>query len=389
MILLGLLLALCACGASPAPPKPVALAVPKAMQTRTVAERKASVCAREHLIALEPAWLPSPTAPKVDGIVRKVSVMDAATKQNVDIPGDALSRMRIGEPFSPESAREVSRRLWKTGRFDDIAVDTDTSAQNVAVVFRVTKKRTIAEVFSTGADVEPWSPWLSALHLATGAIYDPVAVVSAGYAFADSLGKRGYLDAALSLGSDFSDDTHTAVDICVRFEPGPQITLDKIDVRGSAHSAALSALVAREDDKNVHGAVIDGDVLERDLLVMAAWLYDQGLLAHKIDKTIERKGELLTIVLTVTDGAVYRYSGIDVRGDLLAPKPEYMKLIKQRRGDVFSRTTMMKVIDDAKALHKTLGREDLEVEPETELDPAKNTVSIVIAIHDPKKKRVH
>jgi len=368
----------CACGGAAAAPKPVALATPRS-HARTLAERKATACGREHLVPVAAPWVASAdsaSSAAMSGVVGQVSVVDGKGGR-VDVDADVLNPVRIGARLTLDDTRESARRLWKTGKFDDITIDTEpSSGRRIAVVFRVALRRLIGEVFTNNTETD-------ALHLSTGVVYDPVAIVSAGMAFAHSFAQQGYPDFALSLTSDFSDDTHRTVDVCIRFDRGSKVTLEAIDVRGSAYVGPLSALLAREDTANVRGNVIDEAVLERDPLVMSAWLYDHGLLEHKIQQSLERQSDVVTVVFQVTDGPVYRYGSFDVRGDLLAPKPDYMKLVTEKRGDVFNRTATLKIIADIKALNGTLGHSDTDVEPNVEMDAAKHTVALVFTVRAP------
>jgi outer membrane protein insertion porin family len=275
-------------------------------------------------------------------------------------------------PFDASQAREVVRRLWTSGKWDDVAVETTREGDGVALVFRVTPKREIANVFAPDeGDASP-------LHVAQNAPYDPVAIVSARSSYSSELARQGYLDARVSVSSAFAD---RAVDVCVRIVRGPLVLLDTIVVRGSAYAASLQPLF----ETNVHGVALDMELLERDLLLAGAALYDRGLLAHKIQKTIARKGDELSVVVDVTDGPVYRYSRIDVRGDLLAPKAEYTKLVTPKAGDVFNRAQMLTVMDAMRALDTAKGRADAEIEPETTLDEKTHTVALVLAIKHPKR----
>jgi outer membrane protein insertion porin family len=131
--------------------------------------------------------------------------------------------------------------------------------------------------------------------------------------------------------------------------------------------------------------VLDEQALDRDLSAMAAALYDRGLLTPKVEKSVVRLHDTLTVYINVTDGPVYRYSRIDVRGDLVATKAEYMKLVTAKAGDVVVRSSMMKVMDDIRALDASKGHAGAEVEPETTLDEKSHTMALVLGIKHPKR----
>jgi outer membrane protein insertion porin family len=368
-----LFVACIACGHAGGAARPVVLANAPP-HVPTTAERRADVCARSDLVALEGPVLASGSAVAEHGVVKSVSARDASGR-DVDVGAQTLALLPRGVELDAAQAREVVRRLWTTGKYDDVAVETAREGEGIAVVFRVTPKRVIANVFVSGdADVV-------ALHLTEGAVYDPVALVSARNALIGSLVREGHLDATVTVSSAFADADRRALDVCVRADRGPRVVLDAIVVRGTAYVSILEPIFADVH----HGAALDDQVFERDLLLASAALYDRGLLEHKIGKTIERHGDELTVRLDVADGAVYRYSRIDVRGDLAAPKAAYAKLVTQKPGDVFDRSAMLHVMDAIRALDASSGHAGVEIEPETTLDEKAHTVALVLALKQPKR----
>jgi len=222
-----------------------------------------------------------------------------------------------------------------------------------------------------------------AAHLSAGTLYDPVTLVSTRTTLLDEMKKHGYVDATAITSSAFGDVDRRAIDVCIRIDRGPRVTLDRVVVRGSAYGPTLESIASAGE--NVHGAILDEQILERDVLLMSAALYDRGLLTHKIGKTIERHGNELTVTVDVTDGPVYRYSSLDVRGDLAAPKAAYLALAPMKRGDVFDRSAVLKVIEAVRALDAAKNRERIEIEPETALDEKTHTVALVLSLRDPGK----
>jgi outer membrane protein assembly factor BamA len=368
-------LACVACAPAPRAVHPAVLASAPP-HVPTIAERRADVCARSGLVALEGPLVASSNPVAEHGVVQSVSVRDASNRE-VAVDAQTLALLPRDAELDATRAREVVRRLWTSGKWDDVAVETTRGSKDdaVAVVFRVTPKRDIANVF-TVAESDA-----SALHVSQGTPYDPVAIISARTSYMNELAHEGRLDARVSVSSAFADVDHRTMDVCVSIDRGPLVVLDALVVRGSAYAVALQASF----ESNVPGSVLDEQLLERDLLRTAATLYDRGLLTSKVQKTIQRAGNALTVVVDVTDGPVYRYSHLDVRGELAAPRGEYMKLVTPKAGDVFDRSAMLKVMETIRALDAAKGHADSEIEPETTLDEKKHTVALVLAIKHPKR----
>jgi len=360
-----------------AAPPPAKVAIVKA-HVRTLGERRDDVCARKDLVPMG-ASVVGDELQFDSAIVRSVHVRDASNAE-VALGDETTSAIRIGAPLTADASRETLQRVWQTGKFADVAIDTEPTspveAGAVSVIVRVVPKRTIANVFVSG-DAQP-----DALHVSQGSTYDAVAITSAKRAVLDFERTEGHLDATLEVSSAIAE--HDAVDVCVKLMRGPRVTIDAIKVHGSAYDAALTALLAREDTVNVPDKVPNEEMLARDDLVLTAELYDHGLLNGEVKRTKERHGASITIDFAIKDGVQFHYGVVDVKGDLAAPKGDYMKLVTLKQGDVFSRTEAMAVLEKVRAMAKSAAKkDDIEVEPETELDVANQSVALTIAIHDP------
>jgi outer membrane protein assembly factor BamA len=363
---MGLALATAACGTAPRVSHPMVLASTPA-HVATIAERRADVCGRSDLVVLEGPLVASGTLLAENGVVKAVSVRDAAGR-DVAVDAQTLALVPRDAAFDTAQAREVVRRLWTSGKWDDVAVETTRDGDGIDVAFRVTPKREIANVFASDES------GATALRISQGALYDPVAIVSSRGSYVKELAREGRLDATVVVSSAFGDADHHAVDVCVRIDRGPLVVLGSVVVTGSAYASVLEPIFAA----HTHGAPLEVDALERDILLASAALYDRGLLVQKITKTIERKGDELTVHVDVVDGPVYRYARIDVRGDVAASNAEYAKLVTPKPGDVFNRAQMLEVIEKIRA-------RGAEIEPETTLDEKTHTVALVLAIKHPKR----
>ena len=368
----------CACGGASPAAHVVELPATRS-RGPTTAERRADVCARRDLAPGGETIAAAAESPAEHGVVRDVAVRDAAGR-NVQVGADALAPIAIGKPYDEAAAQEVERRVWKTGRFSEIALETTPADGGVHLVVRVAPKRTIGRVFlqddATADD-------LAALRVAAGAVYDPAALFAARGKLRNALFEKGLLDAEIALSSASGELDPSTVDVCVRIRRGPIVTVGSIEVHGSAFDAELRATLAREDTTNVAGAVPDYEVLDRDDLVLQAELWDRGLLSSKVVRKVDRTGDALAVSWTITDGPVFHYGKIDVRGALAAPKARYLALLAGlKRGAVFRRSDAAAAIQAIEGLHAGLGRSNLTVEPDTELDAAHGTVSLVFVIGD-------
>ena len=136
-----------ACGAAPRALHPMVLASAPA-HVPTIAERRADVCGRSDLVTLEGPLVASGTTQEEHGAVKSVSARDASGR-DVAVDARTLALVTRDAAFDVAQAREVVRRLWTSGKWDDVAVETTRDGDGIDVVFRVTPKREIANVFAS------------------------------------------------------------------------------------------------------------------------------------------------------------------------------------------------------------------------------------------------
>jgi len=344
----------------------------------TPRERQAAACSAA--LAAEQGGLVA-AADEADEhrIVRAVEIRDGAGHLVEEALVHELP-VKAGEAYDAARGREAVRRIWATGRYADVAIDSRTEADGVAILFRVTPRSTIERLFVVDASDED----ARSLHAREGGAYEPAALYSSARAIEGSYRDRGYLDAKLQIGSARIGEGR--VDVCVAAHLGPLVVISSIDFAGTTHEAELRGLITSEDGKNAPGGILDRDLLDRDALLMSARLYDLGYVAHKLAYRTERRGAELRVIFDVEENGVYRLGKIDVQGDLGAPKAAYQKLLTSRRGDVFNRTAFAAEIEAIRALERDAGRKDVDVDPVTNLDAATHVIDITIELHDPHKR---
>jgi outer membrane protein insertion porin family len=129
----------------------------------------------------------------------------------------------------------------------------------------------------------------------------------------------------------------------------------------------------------------DRDVLERDLLVLAAHYYDRGYIQVDVGKpamTAGADGRSMTLRIAVQEGPQYRvrlFEAADrVNGLAVPPMGGWTTRVKP--GDVFSRHDLMVELGWLTRIYQDAGYADVTAEPDTDLDPAAGEVTIRVPI---------
>jgi outer membrane protein insertion porin family len=215
-----------------------------------------------------------------------------------------------------------------------------------------------------------------ALRLVAGARYQPGAV-SAGLSDArDELVEQGYRDAKITVtGRQLPDNR---VDVCIHVDRGPKLLVGSVTITGNqaVPSADLLALVTAKQ-----GEPLADLVLERDVLKLQALYFDRGFLKSTISSPEIRVVDgALSVGITVSEGPVFTIGSIGVKGDLVTTKAAYQRRLSVKPGDVFNRSKVMADMERIRALHREQNAPDVDIEPETTLDPSKKRVDLVLRI---------
>ena len=297
----------------------------------------------------------------------------------------AAAGMAVGDDFDATKAQAALRALYALGGFEDVSMDVGEKDAGLLVRFHLKPRAILGEVYLEG-DVDDKAELGRSLHASAGEKYSPVALASARRGVLETLQNTGYTDARMDLHAARADDGK--VDLCVTMSRGPKITIDKVKFVGllTVPESELTAKLDTDGNRvNTKGAILDAQRMERSVLDMAALLFDRGMAMSEVHFELERHEATMTIVVKVTEGAVFHLRRYDVRGDLIADPKTYAKLLKAKPKDVFSRTKLMADVAALQAFHKSKDREDVIVEPRTDIDVAGKTIDLIFELTDPKK----
>jgi len=146
--------------------------------------------------------------------------------------------------------------------------------------------------------------------------------------------------------------------------------------------------VMRTDD--VDAGPYDPDVLERDLLLIAAAYYDHGYVNVKVGEPIvvTAKDGTVDIRIPISEGVRFRIGKLeiderDANGASVPPLGgiPLRERLRPRDGDWFSRKVLIEDLSAIRRLYHDEGYGSVEADPETELDPQHATMDVTIPVH--------
>ena len=275
-------------------------------------------------------------------------------------PGTIFAQLpvKVGQQFTDELATEAVRRLFATGLFVDVRIET----ANRVVVVVVQERSTIASVsFSGMREFEPkaMTDSLRQVGFGEGRVFDQSMLEQAEYELRQQyLGKGKY---AVEITSTVTPLPRNRVGINFDVFEGSVARIREIKVVGNEafSEGTLLGLLSMttpgwftwysDSDK------YSREKLERDMETMKSFYLDRGYLEFKAEPaqvTISGDRKDIFITLTIAEGKPYKVTSVNLAGNLLGLDSEINELVQVKAGESFSGS---KTNATAKAITDYLG----------------------------------
>jgi outer membrane protein insertion porin family len=263
---------------------------------------------------------------------------------------------KVGLELSVAPLADDLRRLWKLGVIEDASVTVDQGD----VTFVLTPRRMVTGVVGKGGDKLAQSRFRQL----DAAPFEPSRIYRMTEALQQSYVREGRLDAQVEARQRVHP---TGVEVCVATNPGPRITIAKVEFPGAKAvpaNALMKVLRGKEGNFNRPGGVFDESALSFDEIFLQVEYWERGYADVQIGKpTARRRGKRVNVAIPITEGRRYRL------GTITAPIP-----VALRSGDVFRRSDIVKALEDVRKLPVT------NVYPQTTLDKDAGRIDITFEL---------
>jgi len=297
-----------------------------------------------------------------------------------------------GGPFSVERVREDLRSIFDLGYFTDVQVDIKSTPQGNEVIFIVVEKPSIKEILIKGNEKVKLDDIKEKITLKLRSILNPEKVKEDLEQIRKLYFSKGYYGVKVEYKVDSLENNEAVVTFTI--SEGPKGSVQKIVFKGnkSIKTSPLKKLMTIKE-KNLFSfitktGILDEDILKNDLQLLTAYYYDHGYLEAKISepKIDLSNPKKIRIEIEIMEGPQYRLGDIDFKGDLLTTKEALFKVLKIKRGDVYSNTAVRMEVSALTEKFANQGYAYVEINPETSVDNQNLLVHLTFDIE--KKKRV-
>jgi len=322
--------------------------------------------------------------------IHKISILGNTKVEEGVIRGAIKSRE--GGPFSVEKVREDLRSIFDLGYFTDVQVDIKSTPQGKEVIFIVVEKPSLKDIVIKGNEKVKLDDIKEKMTLRTRSILNLDKAKEDSEQIRKLYFSKGYYGVKVEYKVDYLETNEAVVTFTI--SEGPKGHIQKIIFKGNQNlkSSQLRKLMTTKR-RNIFSIItktgtLDEDVLKNDIQLLTAYYFDFGYLDAKISepKLDLSNPKKIRIEIDIVEGPQYHLAKIDFKGDLLTTKEALFKVLKLKRGAVYSNTAIRREINAITEQFANQGYAYVEINPETSVDSKNHLVDLTFEIE--KKKRV-
>ncbi|NYT77287.1 outer membrane protein assembly factor BamA [Alcaligenaceae bacterium] len=322
-------------------------------------------------------------------VVRDIQVQGI---QRVDA-GTVFSYLpvKVGEQFTEAQAAEAIQKLYSTGFFNDVRIDT---SNNVLVV-TVEERPTIASVTFNGMrefDAKAITQSLAKVGFGQGRVFDNAMLERARFEIEQqylSKGKYG-----VEVNPIITPLPRNRVGVSFEIFEGGRAKIREIHVVGN--KAFKEGTLLKEMDLTTNGMMTwytntdrySREKLEGDVERLRSFYLDRGYLEYSAEApqvSISPDRENIFITYTVHEGEPYTVRSVKLAGELLDLNDKIEPLVNIKAGETFSAAKVNQTVKAITEYLGTLGYAFANVNPNPVLDRATHETDLTFFV-DPGQR---
>lgn len=299
--------------------------------------------------------------------------------------------VQVGDEMTPEKATAAVQQLFGTGFFKDVQIE----AENGVLIIVVQERPAISSIDVRGSkefDKKKLLEILKQTGLQEGRIFDRAVLERAKQDLKNQYISRGKYGVDVQTTVNPLERNRVAVNFNI--SEGKVAKIREINIVGNKvfkDDELLDLLVLRTPGLMTWYTKNDQysrQKLGADQETLRSFYLNQGYLEFNVESTqvsISPDKRDVFITVNVAEGEKYTVTDVKLAGDLLLPEEEYRKLIKLKKGDVFSRE---KLTESTKLMTDRLANDGYafaQVNAVPEIDREKREVAFTLFI-DPGRR---
>lgn len=300
--------------------------------------------------------------------------------------------IKPGDQVTLEDVDQAMRSIFSLGRFADISAEMTDIQGGKVVTFVVSELPLVRTILFAGNDALGEEKLRTLVTVKAPELFNHAKLKASVRDIEKAYAEEGYHAATVEPKVE-TDDRNEAT-LTFNINEGEKILIDAIRFIGQRVFTEDELETAMETKERWWLSWLTGrgayqeELVQVDLERLKALYYDKGYLDVKVagpTVTLTEKNKYLDLLIEINEGPQYKTGAIDVKGDLLKPKSELLKLVRLQTGEVFSRGELRKSILALTDLYADQGYAYVNVVPLTSKDQKQLSVGLMLEIEQGAK----
>lgn len=301
-------------------------------------------------------------------------------------------RIKPGDLLAPEKVDADIRLIYQLGHFTDVQAQAEAADGGVVLQYVVQEKPVVREIKVEGAKEISTEKVREAVEIKPNSVFSAKELQKSIKKVKKLYADEGYYLAEVS--GDISKRSDTEIHVIFRIKEGEKVLIQTISFDGNRAFDAKKLKKAMETSEEWLFSWLTGagtykeEVLKNDLALLTELYMNTGYINVKIG---EPKVELLPgnkglkVTIGITEGEQYRIGKLGFKGDLLESEEVLAKKLKEKSGELFSRSNLRTDVFALTDMYADRGFAFANASPLTKLNPENRTIDITFEMEKGEK----
>ena len=301
-----------------------------------------------------------------------------------------LNRLKIkpGDTFQSSALNKEIKRLYATGYFADVFVETEDRPEGIVVVITVIEKPLIEEIEFRGNSRIKSGRLAKKIVVKKGDLLDFNLVQQDISTIRDYYVEQGYSDVQVDYEIDTDPDTGKAILVYV-IKEGIVQRIKTISFEGNEHipNAELEKYMSTKTAWwFIRKGAFDDDKFQADIGRIRNVYRSKGFLDARVTSRIEAtaEGTELNVIVIINEGKQYLVGDVIIQGQLAFPEMELREKTDTKPGDPFDFTKIKEDVEAIRTLYYDRGYMNAEIDLSHKYNAATDRMDLIynITAHD-------
>ncbi|RKY42366.1 MAG: outer membrane protein assembly factor BamA [Candidatus Makaraimicrobium thalassicum] len=297
-------------------------------------------------------------------------------------------KLKAGDLFEESALNKELKRLYATGYFGDVFVETEERPEGIIVIFAVTEKPTVEKIEFQGNVRIKKGRLAKKISVKEGDLLDFHLLSQDVGELRTYYVEEGYSRIEIDYRIDIDPQTGGAT-VVFLIDEGYPLRIKTIEVEGNENipdNEIKKYMATKTAWWFIQKGAFDEEKFQADLDRIRAVYRSKGFLDARLTSRMDYApdGEDLYLTIVVDEGKEYLVGDIKVEGELAFPEKEVRGEIKISSGDPFDYEKIKEDMDSIRAFYYDRGYMDAEIDLRHKYNPDTDRMDLIYVLkaHD-------